>query len=118
MERNLTWLSVGDHRPMQIWITASLVGLHINLDQTGASSESASIEVDLFTDVDRSAAAHLFDRGRFSALEQQLPPTPPPATLSLDIHGFPETVRMHALSAHLSVAYLIFASCFHLASMG
>ena len=99
MERNLTCLSVGDHRPMRIWITASLVGLHIILDQTGASS--ASIEVDLFTDVDRSAAAHLFDRGRFSALEQQQPPTPAPATLSLDIHGFPETVRMHPFSAQL-----------------
>ena len=56
MERNLTWLSVGDHHPMRIWITASLVGVHINLDQTGASS--ASIKVDLFTDLDRSAAAH------------------------------------------------------------
>ncbi|PIL26511.1 hypothetical protein GSI_12269 [Ganoderma sinense ZZ0214-1] len=87
-ERDLSWLTVGDH-PLRVWITGSLAGLNIQLDHNG--SPSASVKVDLFTDVDRTAAARIFDRGRFSSLEQHLPPTPPVADLSLDIHGFPDT---------------------------
>ena len=55
---------------MRVWIPATLAGFHINITENGPST--ATLELDLFRDIDRMAAAQVFDRGRFSAHEHHI----------------------------------------------
>ena len=96
VERTVSWLTVDDH-PMRVWVTGSFAGLHVNVSQE-AGAPSSTIDLNLFRERDQSAVAATIDRGRFSASEQQLPPTPALQQVSLQVHGFPEMVRRVSIS--------------------
>ena len=96
VERTVSWLTVDDHA-MRVWVTGSFAGLHVNMSQEAGAS-SSTIDLSLLRERDQLAVAATIDRGRFSASEQRLPPTPASQQVSLHVHGFPQTVRRVSIS--------------------